>query len=557
MVGENTEISPASKATTSETNLSTASKPRPSSGGKYIEHVYSRKRRQIDLNSNPPHASVLLFSNKQTASPVPVLNSSGSTTTSEHVNSEHASSITTTISTTTIMDTVNASTLAPLHDSVSVAATDENVETFSATTTEQYPENSSISQTNSSDTNPTTITEGDIANTEEDFAITSHDNSQESMTTLEAYKSTTEFNFLIPNNTNGEIASTSDVIKVKTEDVEIPPEITDSIPSNNSKDESISMKPSGGSQAEIQHDYPIYVYGHEDVEIVKLKDDVPVSYDGKRRSSSSDVRDNLSKELTDSNLSIIPNHHNIDHNDLKKLTPNTVHSKVLDELSVNNTTNVSDHHPHPPKKTNVKTIEIPPIIPPRSSPHSKRVLVNVTIATDPGSNDPYATQNVYVLSVSVPTDGDPHQDANVLNAESYMQPAALTRIDDLHSMIKESPPTTKRPYEYWGGECQCNCPCLDDKTDLTEKEEAGDFDNNYSQIQGGLITGKVNNSIIDNNNNSLNEQFSTTNSADEISTTTEDASSWITTETNCPDLTTKLPPPPTILILEGRTAIVF
>ncbi|VEN58895.1 unnamed protein product, partial [Callosobruchus maculatus] len=59
LVGDNTQVVPASKSAPSETNLSTSTRPKTqsaSTGGKYVDQVYARKRRQV---SNDQHAFVL------------------------------------------------------------------------------------------------------------------------------------------------------------------------------------------------------------------------------------------------------------------------------------------------------------------------------------------------------------------------------------------------------------------------------------------------------------------------------------------------------------------
>ncbi|KAJ8955287.1 hypothetical protein NQ314_006900 [Rhamnusium bicolor] len=89
LVGDNTQIVPASKTVPSETNLSTSSRPKTSnSGGKYNEPVYSRKRREVDDTQH-----VFVLSNATT-------NSSGPPSTSGHDRP----------------DSLHASTVKPLHD---------------------------------------------------------------------------------------------------------------------------------------------------------------------------------------------------------------------------------------------------------------------------------------------------------------------------------------------------------------------------------------------------------------------------------------------------------
>lgn len=492
----------------------------------------------------------------------------------QHVNSnKHASTSTITTTTTAPEITGSLSTVAPLHDNLSVSSISTvtpitsqhsgddlnphiqttlnigNDENITEVVTEFLDTTSSIEgiditsiEGSSYETSTTTVNDSEPLN--ENTSL---------RTTIDSYQTTTESRITITSSTTN---TTSGILSIKNESIDTPPELSDSIIRNHTKDESISMKPSNANPAEIQHDYPIYVYGHEEVKIIKLKDDIDAS---KTHPVSTRDNDNLSEELTDSNLSAKTDNTRYDNADLKRLTPNSVHNKHESFVLNNNTNTSGADFQQITKSPNIKTIELPPIFPTKPT-NTKRVLINVTIATDPGSSNPNAAQNVYVLSVSVPTDDDPKQEANVLGAESYMQPSALTKLENSHMIIKESPPTTKKPYEYWGGECQCNCPCLDNKDDtydLTAKEASADYldvYDNSSMIEDSLI--KSNNTKIieiTSNNNSL---YTTEDPMDTLSTTTEDVTSSVT-ETPCQDFSTKLPPPPTILILEGRSASVY
>ncbi|XP_021940923.1 teneurin-m isoform X3 [Zootermopsis nevadensis] len=120
-----------------------------------------------------------------------------------------------------------------------------------------------------------------------------------------------------------------------------------------------------------------------------------------------------------------------------------------------------------------------------SSKHAKRVLVNVTIATedaDRSNETGYHSGNhspVYVLSVSVPTNGESEKVAGIdisppsqkvasvllgLSNESskqtfvtnHEQPLSLQRTT---TTIAPLPTTTS--FHLWGGVCECSCPCLD------------------------------------------------------------------------------------------------
>jgi hypothetical protein len=134
-----------------------------------------------------------------------------------------------------------------------------------------------------------------------------------------------------------------------------------------------------------------------------------------------------------------------------------------------------------------------------SSRHAKRVLVNVTIATedaDQSNETGYHLSNhqpVYVLSVSVPTSGDSEQVAGVdisptsqkvasallgLSNENgtqtlipkHEQPPPVSSLPPTTTTITHPPPTTA--FQFWGGVCECSCPCLDN----SENETGSDFE---------------------------------------------------------------------------------
>ncbi|XP_066154380.1 teneurin-m isoform X3 [Euwallacea fornicatus] len=207
---------------------------------------------------------------------------------------------------------------------------------------------------------------------------------------------------------------------------------------------------------ELQRDSPIFVYEFSNEEI---KAKLPKT----------------SKELTDVNLVAPPQ-------------PDNFAAKNLVLQQLNST---------PPS---MKVFEIP-------SSSSKHVQVNVTISTDP--QNPFSTSSVYVLSVSVPTDG---QEPSVnLNTNE----GAFKANSQQHQQ---------------GGACECECPCLEESHELLDgnTSEYYDYEGLFASKEfrgrkkGGLST-------------------------TEAGLTTEET--W--TSTSCPEVTTKLPPPPTILILEG------
>jgi hypothetical protein len=132
-----------------------------------------------------------------------------------------------------------------------------------------------------------------------------------------------------------------------------------------------------------------------------------------------------------------------------------------------------------------------------SSIHAKRVLVNVTIATeeaDQSNKTGYHLSNhqpVYVLSVSVPTSGDAEQIAGINISPTAQKVASvllgLSNENGTQTLIPKheqspspppvtttiTPPPPTTAFQFWGGVCECSCPCLDD----AETESDSDMEN--------------------------------------------------------------------------------
>lgn len=132
-----------------------------------------------------------------------------------------------------------------------------------------------------------------------------------------------------------------------------------------------------------------------------------------------------------------------------------------------------------------------------SSRHAKRVLVNVTIATedvDQSNETGHHSNNhqpVYVLSVSVPTNGDSEQVAGVdISPPSQKLASVLLGMSTDNathtSVSKHEPPSSLPPatttitpspttaFPLWGGVCECTCPCLDNSENETGLDLEGD-----------------------------------------------------------------------------------
>lgn len=222
-------------------------------------------------------------------------------------------------------------------------------------------------------------------------------------------------------------------------------------------------------------------------------------------------------------------------------------------------------HETNPELTTPKLIEL--------QQHSKRLVVNVTISAE-GSNP------VYVLSLSVPTDGDPNNLPGI-NINPNGQPSIHTSSpppdENLHDSIQTSspddsisessspspqtssepescslkanqttlpstqtPPTASNapilPYvEPVGGECSCMCPSLGDVNEDDDfLFDDSDETSEQTEVNVSASTEGYSSSTTDTTGVSLE--------------TTTDVSD-VTTEQSCP---TVPPCPATILILEGE-----
>ncbi|XP_059482465.1 teneurin-m isoform X2 [Neocloeon triangulifer] len=156
--------------------------------------------------------------------------------------------------------------------------------------------------------------------------------------------------------------------------------------------------------------------------------------------------------------------------------------------------------------------------------HAKRVLVNVTIATEDDENA--EPEHLYVLSVAVPSASTPN---HTLDA-SAMQHATVTS--------SLSNPTLKP-------QCQCNCPCLESTPD--------EWSSTTPLLE--LLTSS---SAAPDNFSSEGTTFEEVEATTVESTTIEEETTIITessveieSSTSTPIVTCPTPPPPVVLILEG------
>ncbi|KAL6256891.1 hypothetical protein P5V15_011826 [Pogonomyrmex californicus] len=226
-----------------------------------------------------------------------------------------------------------------------------------------------------------------------------------------------------------------------------------------------------------------------------------------------------------------------------------------------------------------------------SSPH--RVIINVTISAEDSSAD--SSRPLYVLSVSVPTEGDAISRSSGINvdqaqvhtAERLSEPSAASMkkipandgesIDAVDTRLPPPPqPPASPPAPIWaGGECECSCPCMGSSSDEWDNFSAiDDLEEEFESVNSTLL--------VENSPEELGERLRDKKTGDEpsandsvrpdASSTTENyhsssiddtvKSNESTNETSTsiyePEVSTdvcsgstSLPPEPTILILEG------
>lgn len=333
-------------------------------------------------------------------------------------------------------------------------------------------------------------------------------------------------------------SSSSDVVKEMQE-------LSRESSSSESSEASSNVVKAGESTEELQRDYPmpVYSYGQDEVEIVKLQKSPnapaerhPVDSVDPGVFNDEDVRTNAvsQKERDKGELRVITRQGS-DEETLRKFEqkfhaasgeindsgenplpvpadPNsaaadvpreTVHDSLDDAPDNSNT----DHLSGPPMIQRVQIVEVPvyhddtPAQPPPSSPSSSlsphRVLINITIASEDSSA---SSRPLYVLSVSVPTEADTNglrgsginiNQAQVHTAERPPEEAAsmlkkIGSIEQLDTMRLPPPPQppASPPAPIWaGGECECSCPCMGSSSDEWDNFSAFDESLNEEQLE--------------------------------------------------------------------------
>ncbi|XP_011298913.1 teneurin-m [Fopius arisanus] len=171
------------------------------------------------------------------------------------------------------------------------------------------------------------------------------------------------------------------------------------------------------------------------------------------------------------------------------------------------------------------------------NPH--RLLINVSISTEDAFS---LAKPVYVLSVSIPTDGNNLTPSITIGADQV-----LRTNEALEMSLPPPPQPPVQPPPVWGGgECECSCPCMETSSD--------EWDNFPPDIQTSVDDDEA---VAQDEFKGVDELDEGTTGADttatrEVSGTTtqgETTNEGFTTDASF--CTTPLPPEPTILILEG------
>ncbi|XP_076663968.1 teneurin transmembrane protein Ten-m isoform X3 [Andrena cerasifolii] len=296
--------------------------------------------------------------------------------------------------------------------------------------------------------------------------------------------------------------------------------------SSSESDTSPSHVNNSEKSEELQRDYPlpIYNYGQEEVEIVKLnhKSESGTTAEARQRAFESlgnEVKTNNVPRLLhqNSDLRVITRVENDEEflREFERKFREKSAETFDDPASASNRDgppkkmqdSSNDAKPAieadsatestPPLIQQVKIVEVPvqrrePSPASSSSPTSaspNRVLVNITIA----SGDSASSKPLYVLSVSVPTNGDADAHSpsvRVHEHEAAEEPvasasktasSALSEANNNGLPPPPQPPSSPPPPIWAGGECECSCPCMGSSSD--EWDNLSVFDDSHSLYQ--------------------------------------------------------------------------
>lgn len=265
----------------------------------------------------------------------------------------------------------------------------------------------------------------------------------------------------------------------------------------------------------VQADEPEFDFPYnEDVDIITFDEKPPVDVID---IVSLDKRPSMTNSMynTTSNNTVSQQNETISSIPMEDISsfnnPSTLH-----EL---NQTNLGGANP------NIKIINLAPS---KYSNNSKHLRVNITVSAQNGLMS--EEEQVYVLSVTIPTEGK-------VPAPTMSEYKEYPQEQNKFEVEKEN----GEP----GGACECSCPSLDINDYFADYNDSSEFDLNETNIE----TSPSSTVMV-----TESDKFSTSDlrTTESVSSTT-DMDNW----TNFCDTSTRLPPPPTILILEGRINVML
>lgn len=269
----------------------------------------------------------------------------------------------------------------------------------------------------------------------------------------------------------------------------------------------------------FQQDAPVYLYGMDNIEIIELRHDSESTPLKKTKDPVEDLQlkpkfevnhefyqSSLENEVSQATSKFHKNSPNLG----MELKTSSDQSRLLHEggntVGITNQTSLSYHSVIPVDLgtnmtlANVSNQQVTVDSP--NTHHAKRVLVNVTIATedDAGEAQSKNHQQVYVLSVAVPSLDDSNSNTASIDLSPPQQNIASVHLglkSGASNLSATSAPSTTSSatvtspatpsHLLWGGHCKCSCPCLDKKTSTK----------NESPSNLSIISGNMNETVAD------------------------------------------------------------
>lgn len=378
----------------------------------------------------------------------------------------------------------------------------------------------------------------------------------------------------------------------------------------------------------LQQDAPLYSYGVDNIEIIELKHDPEPSSFRKINEPTDDV---LPKFESNHDLYKYSDENEVNRgvSEESRRFSAVFHQETYSD-SVNNTSQIKSTT-HITPIHNSSTVELDESSSPASAEslginqeylpltnvsdqpvtadsriinahHAKRVRVNVTIAAEDSGDQHHTNQQVYVLSVEIPSVDDPSANGGSIDLSPPQQTLASVRLglqgvvsnDSLplppktvtSHLVTASTSSTLTPLKR-DGHCDCSCPCLDSPSIVYNEQKLTKISGNDSESEAeplpqensGNNTSQIGKVTPDWNDNAGNQESTTPFDYDESTiplngndiTSDEDPTTYNNEEVSFEDSMLSTPPsvtptetttqqqcmqptqpPPIILLLEGE-----